>query len=407
MDYTKSYTTVGPEKYYLFNPTAFPVVQVDSSLDPTILRHSISGVSNPLYKRAIRDAVNATSNLDAYHYSVERHDHYYRQSASGSTAAYGDYVGHRVLGSGAGVFPSPDPSLIDSAVAPSVSRLNEYIRGFQNPLYAQQTAGEFKETLHFLVNPLKQSHNLVSSYASTLSSIRKKAKGATRRELSKLLKEHANSWLEFRFGILPLISDISTIVKIAEDKTLVKERGRFVGKSSSGKTLTLQRGYAYAGFSCGIDEFNQTDILSVIRVGFITDKLHRIGSLTEAAVQDFTNLGEVIPTLWEITPYSWLADYFVNVQDLLNSHIDMNSYISYTSHSVITDTLWIQEAKDFSYFLPYTYSYDDNVPCSLIYKKRSVTRRALSSLIPPVVFHLPGSEIKYANIAALLTQKLL
>jgi hypothetical protein len=122
-----------------------------------------------------------------------------------------------------------------------------------------------------------------------------------------------------------------------------------------------------------------------------------------------------LPTVWELIPYSFVVDYFVNVGDIVASYAFQRNNIvwGFTGYKVITtrkysDTLW--------YFKPYPDGYYPGVKQLLRadvwgggaeLNVQSYTRDNIhsESFMPDLSIHLPFSNKAWINLGALLTQK--
>jgi hypothetical protein len=123
---------------------------------------------------------------------------------------------------------------------------------------------------------------------------------------------------------------------------------------------------------------------------------------------------ELVPTAWELLPWSFLVDYFVNVGDVLSSAVTASSNVNFVNKTVI------QEAKKFGYwnFDPVasmlswntpgqtrSYSYDNIKSPKFENITRLINRSPGSSVPLPTLQLHPGlSDGKLFNIAALLGQ---
>lgn len=305
-----------------------------------------------------------------------------------------------------GIFSS---SSMDIARAKALSQLNQYVQSKQSPFSAQIFAGEIRETLQFIKHPLETSVELLRSAVSTASSIRKKgitlsSKDKNRHRLSKAL---ADQWLELRFAILPLVNDIQEILKILEEDPQTFDRYRFYGEFASRTTSKSLARYDFVD----ITNVTYTDIKYqyIVRVGFITKLLQHVEGLQGYLKTSFSDLSQVVPTIWELTPYSFLIDYFVNIGDILNAPLKINSFASYVCASKVqTASLsyhYLGHAPQSGWTITKSDIKDANGPQAITTHRR-VDRSSLTSTVPPLVFQLPGSNIRLANISALLTKLL-
>jgi hypothetical protein len=125
-----------------------------------------------------------------------------------------------------------------------------------------------------------------------------------------LHKSVGNNWLEFHFGWAPLIGDIYDAVDVLNNpvKSFSYERSRatdpFEAKSSYdfGSVLQDQTGVGY---------------ISVTQGGRL--KFEKPGSSFTLQQWGILNPATIA---WELIPYSFVVDWFVNVGDFLSSQTD-------------------------------------------------------------------------------------
>jgi hypothetical protein len=289
-------------------------------------------------------------------------------------------------------------SLQSAARAGCRSKLNKAIYEFQKPLQSQILVGEVRETLRFLRSPLKQTQKLASVFRSRYEAAR----------IKNALHEASASWLEFRFAILPLLGDINSIITVLEsDKGLfVKDRVSFVNTEKSVTTGSTNVTHGSVSYH---NEVISTCI-NTIKFGLLASLTTNLAGLTNYLREDLHDTSEYVLTAWELTPWSFLVDYFVNVQDvLLAATHNYESLLAWTSDSLIlektyrrTNTSVNMSGQTRNFRLVGDFQY----PARSIMTERRVSRDVLSSLVPPVTFKVPTGSIQLANISALILNKL-
>ncbi len=120
---------------------------------------------------------------------------------------------------------------------------------------------------------------------------------------------------------------------------------------------------------------------------------------------NFLELQQFIPTVWELTPGSWFVDYFVNVSDILNS-VATSSKVSrqYEVHTAVVD-----------YVKRYQFVPGNKPPDVKVLRtsqggyaelsRRYVSRKASSDNFPSVNFTLPIKPKQLVNSALYLSRK--
>lgn len=172
-------------------------------------------------------------------------------------------------------------------------------------------AAELAQTLSMLKNPLNLC-NMMARKFKRQSLVKVKA------GLS-LTEAHTNTWLELRYGWLPLLMDIKTIVDRA-NKIPDKQKQRRVFRASVGGSwsdnglaeVTSEKVPYLTSLSCNVEQ----NLTWRANAGVVVDVYD-----TSATHWNRNFLGLVsqdIPlALWEAVPLSFVADWFLNLSDVL------------------------------------------------------------------------------------------
>jgi hypothetical protein len=137
-------------------------------------------------------------------------------------------------------------------------------------------------------------------------------------------KKQGSNVLEGSFGWAPLVKDIANAVKILGDgipPPRVRSRSRF--------GYSKDEGYTNYGST---SSWNPT-------VGYLEISLRASIRVTNPNALLLQQLGLANPAsvLWEIVPWSFIVDYFVNVQDFLDSWTDfLGLELERSSHTFFT-----------------------------------------------------------------------
>jgi len=140
------------------------------------------------------------------------------------------------------------------------------------------------------------------------------------------LKTIANNWLEYHFGWEPLVKDIFDSMEVLQNP--VKQFAFLKGRGSTYATERYRN-----SFSGGINLQSGTTIVRVTHL-----QGGRVRSVRDAPLHTLEQLGIINPAslLWEVVPFSFVVDWFVNVGDTLRSFTDFAGLdIDHTWSSVI------------------------------------------------------------------------
>lgn len=187
--------------------------------------------------------------------------------------------------------------------------------------------GEMKETLGMFKH---RSNALFNRHDKEVERFRKKfgrrLRGGTfkKRDLRQGVLDLSGYWLEYNFGIAPLVSDVQGAAQAVSQSI-----NQFPRHSIAG-TCKAQRMYFV---DLGIIPIGYIDHGSLSHRVWMRDTVtysYKYGATFRPDLfgRDFASVSEtfgltenrILPAIDELMPYSWLAAYFSNYNDLLEAH---------------------------------------------------------------------------------------
>jgi len=356
------------------------------------------GASSRNWRKAIAAGSNAGSTLSGTRFAAVPHHggYYYKLLDVGSCCSYG-------AASGAFGYESfPTVSSVASSTAAAIASeklLGSYIAG-RNSWRGGNFLAEFSETVHMLRHPIESIFGHTTHFVKSVHAIRHlKSRSSYGHKLGSL-------WLSFVFGWKPLFDDIHdanvSINKLADPSNHDSYR---ISGSGSVQTSAAAAGGA---LSLGVSNFTVYD-----RTLVSTWDQKYYGAI-RARPESFATVAEtfgisgydIVPAVWEAVPWSFFVDYFLNVQQVLDSW-----------RFATADLAWLMGGYKNTVTMIAGDSYkradlDETkvlcLPSISGGKSRSIykSRAPLISLpYPGFRFKIPGiGSLKWANTAALVAQ---
>jgi hypothetical protein len=376
------------------------------------------GGSVPYWKSLIRDQSDATSDFIGCRISFSsvpghvlisyRYNGGHGPNQSGSERLTGDLALYRHSGTDLSIDTSFDSGTFNRLKIAFLSKVYEEINTFQSGTFM----GELRETLHLLRNPAQAFRKGLGSYLDTLR------KGAGIRPASRRKRFASDTWLEYRFGWLPLIRDIQSAAKATQQlldgrPPLSRVSASLSSESSSGG---FDGTYSYnptAEFAFWFDVYYSKIRRESQR---ITGAVRPVppGSSIVSRTLGLDPTRDFLPTAWQLIPYSFLADYFTNIGDILQACSVCPADVAYAMHQIRSTTTY----NIYGYYRYDRVSSVFSVPPYLsvsasgdfgrsswtkdVYVRRKNVGLFDFSVIPS--FRIPGLDTKWLNLAALADQ---
>lgn len=365
---------------------------------------SRSGVQNPFWRDQTRKGISATTDYSRNGYrilgvSTGRATFYARCGSPPDRYQKRTYRGVYV-----GI-----PQNITLSGPSATKASNEAIMKFIHDCKAQynqiggmQFLAELRDTLHMIRKPAQSLRNEVARYFDAL-----KRKRQSYRTSASAQRGLAGTWLEYSFGWAPLISDT---VKGAEALSrLIEGDIRYTTVSGFGQdvaslvNITTFQPFAGLPFKALKTVTQEVTALTKIVGGITATPTGR--TLQNAKALYGFNAEEFVPTIWEIVPWSFLVDYFVNVGDVLEATFFNSGQVTWTSRSDVLKNVYSASAVlDQKSVSDYDWSGGGSLG-SVNLERKNFSRTKSTTLIPQLSVSLPGSPQKWINMAALAASR--
>lgn len=230
----------------------------------------------------------------------------------------------------------PDPGTISHLTVNAAEARNAALVKIHKRIKAREEAfnsapflAELRETLQMIVRPADALRNGITDY---LKSVRKKKnvwlRGVPERKQSSIFRRAvAGSWLEFSFGWSPTISDVVSGAEALARFVDETNNGKFrdyvrlqaSGRSVNSMDLGTSRQWPGAWQELAVEQSWSTQRTVKYVVGHLLDvSAYASGSASHfGALFGVNNWRNIVLGAYEVIPFSWLADYFWNVNDML------------------------------------------------------------------------------------------
>lgn len=320
----------------------------------------------------------------------------------------GDY--HVVNGSSDLGNPTVPSMSANKALQGARAKFLAKVRAQQVQMSGPTFLGELRETLRMLRNPAAGLFKRSEDYLAKLS----KAKRSRPKEW---MRDIGGLWLEQSFGWAPLLHDAQDAAKAWQRLAEERNGGPISAGFSDFQDSTSSLGNPYNLSSSAY--FTSPYLAWWIRAKKIEQVTVRLKGLLSAqaemtpwdkmALFGFTP-SEFVPTVWELLPYSFLADYFTNIGDILSSAVTDTSRVVYVNQT-------IRRLSQVSGAMIFDREGTDNAQTgwsitdqtisggAFRFNNRTVARsNGVGVILPSLTFNFDLGLGQKANLAALLSQ---
>lgn len=328
-----------------------------------------------------------------------------------------------------GCWVQPDPvNFTHLAVASSkaeadaLTKTYNKVRSEYQRLNAAASVVEFGDVIRQFGKPMDAIIDLTNRRLNRLYLESRGLKGSVAFRKIKYAQIVASTYLEYAFGLAPLISDTEKIAEaLARFNTEKQEnyrfRSRIVSRGSNETATHTESEVRFGSFSMcaakAVDK-KKTEVSVQYVCGLTTKHIADFGSAERLKQLCGFQPADWVPALWEVVPWSWLIDYFTNISNILDAAATSTHGVSWINKTVRTRTVLTQTTTvdhgGCAEYLPAGVRYSGSTGESLgsfEVVRTSLTRSQPTSLgVPPLVFEHPFGDLKkIANMAAVLISR--
>jgi hypothetical protein len=255
----------------------------------------------------------------------------------------GFYPGAQYLGppEHTGTFSCALPSVRSMSALEDLAVTRAYANIDTSEVASLVTAGEFRESVEFITDTMLRALKIFRA-------IRKKNLKALRKEISQ--KELASRYLEYRYALRPMISDIRSYYDAITMATR-SVRQTYRGFEKETNTTHSSEVQVYSG-DYGKMFARETCTLT---------RIARAGVLCSLDIENLDKWGFTKPldAAWDLVPFSFIADWFFNIGHTIASFTPEQGVTELASWSTTSETIrrekWISRVteEDSAYYGPY------------------------------------------------------
>lgn len=373
-------------------------------------RNWAEGIKNPKWRMQVILLQNATTPFEGYSYKIVSVP-YFTETTCYPNPGSSPYapIKHTQYGNQAFIAPAYTDGYIsgvptDAANTAALGALVEDIRKKHTAFQGSTFIAELTKTIRQLRNPAKDLRKGVFAYLST---IKRNGRRWTKAGRKAALDALTGTYLEYTYGWTPLINDIDSI------KTAIAEEY---------KANSIEPIWAHGvGEDMGLigkDKNYTSNYITSVGAPRVARRQRYYARVKYSSLLGYNitggqtrNLGfqprEWLPALLEVIPWSFVAAYFTNIDEIVTGLSYVGSNVRFTNKT--TTQVWHQDyPAEGGFDSRPKYPFESQAPTTtgstglaLLEGKRVLRAKYYGSLIPPPAFHLPGSGRKWLNLAAL------
>lgn len=303
---------------------------------------------------------------------------------------------------------------VNNSTTRALAKLHSKIYDLQHDARIGESLGEYKQAMRMVGRPLNGLKTLVEVYRRRAAEVSRNAVRRVGKPISRFDKRDLNDvsaalaglYLEFNFGWKPLALDLKAAlaaVNKARGSIATVLNASYAGDDVySDQTISdLENSYCYFK-TRWVKRFKVTvrykvgiDPVKVLVGGY----LERVGLTPQ----------EFIPTVYAVLPYSWLFDYFTNVNVVVDSLMSELSFTTWTCKTVrkscMTEATANPDVAKAASVLGASFLGATGLPCVARAVMVTVDRSTPTDLIASPTIAMPKTGKPYANMAALALSK--
>lgn len=302
----------------------------------SVLQSYREGYKNPKYKQQIARHESATTELLGvkHDFSLNPCHLVYSIPRPLNPLIQGELHG-MPSGNWGPVPTKADLTLIDSSRAENIalSLFHQKINQAFTKLQGGVIAGEAKETIGMLKN---RGRRLAKGVHEYLGDVMKRLPSAKRGRFR--VKDLADLWLEYHFGWKPLINDVDDAIVAFNDRT-----GTYTSRVTAVSEQPVSSSNLSHKISADFAEIQFRRVIADKCIVIYTGLCEAADSTLGRKLQRYGFAPEHwIPTFYELIPFSFLADYFSNLNGIVYSISNFTVNVRWSQRTIVKQRMSVQ-----------------------------------------------------------------
>lgn len=381
----------------------------------------LNGTTNPYWKIQVKNNLNATTVLDAVRERIDLSPFFLEEVISWGNPNPGPgALGHRNKSGTCAQLPNaqttPLSGLQEQANNMALKQYVQQCRSAQTAVEGGLILGELAETLRMLRGRGIRLFDGFRGLKDTLTKrghnhkVRRLPPRQRRVERQKIVSD---TWLEYQFGWRPLLNDISDLIDAIKEQDMFNER---IVTNVSGYGVAKDRRHYNPPTQVGGTGLPTITAREKEMSQVIVKYKGQVGAKPTAAGYAIKKVGlgldDFVPTLWELVPYSFLADYFSNMGEMISAGSMGTDELLWTNKTVIVlntaefldfQPQWYEPQSGKIGQYPYSISRIYTAMPAAKHAYKNVTREPYTgSLVPSFEFSIPKMGTRWLNMLALV-----
>jgi len=278
--------------------------------------------------------------------------------------------------------------------------------------------GELRETLRMLRKPAESLMGAVRR--DYLDAVKRHKRLSPKSDPDRWKRALSGLWLEQSFGWRPLLNDISGVLDALDLYnespvhvkmiTAVGKQKQVVAGATEHFWSPDQHDLMFSGWE---KKYLQQKVKYRGKYVRARSEITNLSTTQRASEAFGLELSQFVPAAWELLPWSFLIDYFSNIGDILEQSFTDLRYLAWCNKTVVNDGVYELEMAldklqtkamvDFVGWAKFD-GYQEQSVASTSLTYRQFARGSGGPSVQRLAFELPGSPMKWLNMAALAVQ---